>query len=70
MHTTVSCNLTGFVREIALAQLVAESNALLPLTNEQYMNRTIYVRPVDPSYPEDHPTRRCFAYHRRQHAND
>lgn len=70
MQTTGSCNLTGFIREEAIVQLIAESENLLPLTSEQYMNRTIYVRPVDPSVPKDHPLRRCFAYHRRQLASD
>ena len=70
MHHTGSCNLTGFIRQDALPQLTAETNALLPLTSEQYMNRTIYVGPVDRSVPPEHPLRRRFAYRRRQLASD
>ena len=70
MRQTGSCNLPGFINEDALPRLAEESNTLLPLTSEQYMNRNIYVSPVDPSLPEGHPARQRFAYHRRQLAND
>lgn len=55
-----AANLDGFVRPDAIASLVREAEALLPEALVKRQRRNIYVRPIDESWPQDHPGHRLM----------
>ena len=52
------CILPGFVRDDAIADLVAECDRLAPLGHRSRVHGTPYLGLPDESYPEGHPRRR------------
>jgi len=64
------CNLDGFIRPDALANLAAESNDLLPTADVLTIKRNIYQGSIDPSLPKDHPRRKEFMHVAVQLADD
>lgn len=64
------CNLDGFIRPDALANLATESNRLLPTAEVLTIKRNIYQGAIDPSLPEDDPRRREFIHVAVQLADD
>ena len=64
------CNLDGFIRSDALADLAAESNGLLPTAEVLTIKRNIYQGAIDPSLPEGDPRRQEFMHVAVQLADD
>jgi len=64
------CNLDGFIRADALADLAAESGQLLPTAEVLTIKRNIYQGAIDPSLSDDDPRRREFMHVAVQLADD
>ena len=64
------CNLDGFIRADALAQLNGEAHDLLPSAEVLHVKRNIYQGAIDPSLPEDDPRRKEFTHIAVQLADD
>ena len=64
------CNLAGFLREEALAQLNDEANNLLPTAEVLHVKRNIYQGAIDASLPADDPRRKEFTHIAVQLADD
>jgi hypothetical protein len=64
------CNLDGFIRADALAELNTEANELLPTAEILHVKRNIYQGAIDPSLPEDDPRRKEFTHIAVQLADD
>ena len=64
------CNLDGFIRVDALAELNTEANGLLPTAEVLHVKRNIYQGAIDPSLPKDDPRRQEFTHIAVQLADD
>ena len=65
-----AANLDGFLRPSATLELIREAEALLPQALVKRQQRNVYVRPVDESWPHDHPGRHLMANASAQIAYD
>ena len=65
-----AANLDGFLRPSATLELIREAEALLPQAFVKRQQRNVYVRPVDESWPHDHPGRQLMANNTAQIAYD
>jgi len=64
------CNLDGFIRANALAELNGEANNLLPTAEVLHVKRNIYQGAIDPSLSDDDPRRKEFTHIAVQLADD
>jgi len=65
-----AANLDGFLLPDAVLSLSREAEALLPQALVSQHQRNVYVRPVDETWPQDHPGRRLMEGGRAQIAYD
>lgn len=57
-----AANLYGFIRPAAVDALVREAEALLPVARvKKSGSRNVYVKPIDDTWPSDHPGRTMLA---------
>lgn len=61
LKTEGAANLDGFLRPHAMSGLIREAEALFPQALIKRQQRNVYVRPVDESWPQDHPGRHLMA---------
>lgn len=52
--------LPGFLKPRVTEALAAEARALVPLSYDVREEHTVYFKPADPSFPEEHPRRRLI----------
>lgn len=64
------CNLDGFIKEDALANLREEANGLLPTARVLTIKRNIYQGAVDETVPEGDARRKEYIHHALQLADD
>jgi hypothetical protein len=64
-YSNALCMLPGLIRPDAIAHMAAELEALIDNASRFDITRTAYIKPVDPSLPEDHPrkTAHTTKYH-------
>jgi hypothetical protein len=70
LDATGACNLTGFVKDRAVDEMVAEALELVPLAYRKDTRRNAFFTQDDPALPPDHPLRRYFPLRMAQLAND